>query len=121
MTLTEQRILFSALLGRLLTWARDVSGIQVAVDEVKRGAQQAAWNAQHGCGVADSLHCLGLAADLLCYREVQGAYVYLHQGTEPEYKLLGDQWKRLHGLARWGGDFSHPDWDHYSLTYQGRA
>lgn len=121
MTLTEQRILFTALLGRLLVWARDTSGILVAGDEWKRGEQQAAYNAQHGCGIINSLHRDGLAVDLLVYREVQGALVYCDLGTEPEYKLLGDQWKRLHGLARWGGDFSHPDWDHYSLAWQGRA
>lgn len=120
MTLTENRILFTTFLGRLLTWATDVSGIIVAVDEVKRGIQQAQYNAQHGLGIIDSLHTLGLAADLLVYQQVQGALVYCDKGTEPGYALLGHQWERMDPRLRWGGRFSHPDWDHFSIGFEGR-
>lgn len=119
MTLTEKRILFTTLLGRLLVWASDL-GLLVAVDEVKRGKQQAQWNAQHGLGIADSVHLVGLAADLLGYRKQDGALLYISDGSDPIYAALGKRWKTLHALARWGGDFTRPDPGHVSLEHEGR-
>jgi len=72
-----------------------------------------------GLGILNSLHPLRLAQDLLCFRLIEGTYTYLAIGSEPEYKLLGDRWKTYHPLARWGGDFTKPDWDHYSSRGRG--
>ena len=63
----------------------------------------------------NSLHHLGLANDLDLY--FNGVYL---TRTE-DHKFSGDKWKSMHPLCRWGGDFKHPDGNHYSLEWQGRA
>lgn len=117
MTLGEKRVLFTGLLGGLLAYAAE-QGILVALDEVKRGKQQAEWNAAHGVGIVNTLHGLALAADLLLYRRAaDGSLVYVSDGDAPEYARLGAWWKAAHELTCWGGDFGDPD--HFSVTHNG--
>jgi len=52
-----------------------------------------------------------LAVDLELFKD--GAYL---TKTE-DHKALGEYWKTLHELCRWGGDFD--DGNHYSLTHGG--
>jgi hypothetical protein len=66
----------------------------------------------------DSLHHLGLAQDLLLYSKG----VYLTDSTK--YRFLGQFWKDL-GVKKglkltWGGEFTHPDGNHFSLSWNGR-
>jgi hypothetical protein len=35
------------------------------------------------------------------------------------HRPLGDYWKSLHPDCCWGGDFSKPDGNHYSMQYGG--
>lgn len=58
-----------------------------------------------------SAHKSRLAVDLNLFEN--GVYL---QKTE-HHKTLGDYWKTLHPLARWGGDFQ--DGNHYSFEYNG--
>lgn len=39
----------------------------------------------------------------------------------PEWQILGLFWKSLHPLARWGGDFSSVDLNHFSFEDEGVA
>lgn len=111
---------FSRYLGRLLVYADD-TGIRLTMGECYRTPQQAAWNAAHDLGIQNSLHQVRLAVDVQIFLEKGGAWVYADRGTEPEYKLLANYWKSLDPLCCWGGDFTHsPDWDHYSLMWNGR-
>jgi hypothetical protein len=113
-TLREARCLFTRLLAQLLFEA-DRRGYGVALNEVYRDARIAELNRQAGKGIQNSLHLIGLAADLNLY---QGD---LYLAKSEDHAALGAYWKALHPLCRWGGDFTKPDGNHYSLTWGGRA
>lgn len=119
MTLREQRCLFTRLIAQLINYA-DTIGYEVSLEEVKRSQAQANANAASGAGISNSLHLLGLAADLNLY--INGDW----QQNSEAFRPLGDYWKTLHPLARWGGDFRDrlgrpkPDGNHFSLEWEGR-
>lgn len=129
MTLGQKRRLFARLLPRLVDHAHNL-GFEVQVDEVKRGVQQAQWNASHcgkcqaarwdhpdadhafsAIGSALSLHCDGLAVDLI-----------LFNGSNPiwrteRYAPLGEYWVGLDPLCAWGGEWG--DGGHFSIQHRG--
>ena len=139
MTLLEARFDFTRCVGRLLALA-DSQGFSTVLDEAKRGPIQARWNADHcrvlvggkrcekaatdeihlhnghafkAIGISDSCHGYGLAVDLLLFSGGAISNDRLH------YAVLGNYWKTLHPLARWGGDFKgFPDLGHYSFEWQ---
>ena len=69
----------------------------------------------HDGHMANSCHYIRLAADLNLF--IGGVY----QDTTEAHRPLGEKWKTMHPLARWGGDFPRPDGNHYSFAYQDRA
>ena len=112
MTLGEKQRRFTELVGRLILWAYD-NGYELTFSEAYRTPEQAALNARKGSGVSNSLHTQRLAIDLNLF--VNGDYK-----TDTEsHKPLGDYWKSLDPESRWGGDFSKPDGNHYSLEHNG--
>ncbi len=112
MTLGEQQRLFARLVGEFLVWVFD-NGYAITFGECYRTPEQAALNAQQGTGIANSLHTQRLAIDLNLF--VGGVF---QTGLEA-YRPLGQAWKGMHPLCRWGGDFSKPDADHFSMEWQG--
>ena len=114
----QKRCRFSHALGLLLMYAKQ-QGMDVAVDQVKRMQSEADANASSGAGISNSLHLLGLAADLLVY--VGG--LYLREGSQ--YAKLGTFWKSLGDDHRWGGDSRDkngnpkPDLGHISIEHNG--
>lgn len=113
MTLGEKQRLFVKLIGQLIAWAY-ANGFELTFGEAQRSAEQAKANAASGAGIANSLHLIRLAIDLNLFKD--GLY---QQQTEA-YKPLGDYWKSLNDLCRWGGDFkSRPDGNHFSITHNG--
>lgn len=74
----------------------------------------------------DSLHYLGLAKDfnLFVMDPETGRLAYVTVATAAEWQVLGQKWKELHPLCRWGGDFtgkSAGDVNHFSIEWEGRA
>ena len=115
MTLREARCLFTELLAKLIARA-PLMGIELALGEVSRDARVAQMNANEGKGISNSLHLVGLAADINLYKD--GLYL----GTTEAHRTLATYWKTLHPLCRWGGDFKErPDGNHYSFSWEGRA
>jgi hypothetical protein len=91
-------------------------GYELTFGEAERSQLQADENARTGAGIANSLHLLRLAIDLNLF--IGGTY----QTATVAYKPLGEYWKALNPLCRWGGDFkSRPDGNHFSLEHEGRA
>src|SRR5208282_588135 len=112
MTLDEIQALHVQLIAKLIEWAF-AAGYTLAWAEAYRTPQQAALNAQAGVEIAASLHTQRLAVDFILRKDG----VYLTETSD--YAPLGAYWKSLHPLACWGGDFSTPDGDHFSLTWMG--
>lgn len=112
MTLGEKQRRFVELVGRLIAWCYE-NGYELSFGEAWRTPEQAAYNQAHGSGIANSLHCERLAIDLNLFRDD----VLLT--TVENYRPLGGYWKTLDPDASWGGDFTRPDADHFSLANDG--
>lgn len=116
----EMRCLFTRLICQLGVWIFEQPGMEVAFNEVVRTEAQAKVNAASGAGISRSLHLDGLACDFNLY--INGQY----QSDSLAHQRIGDKWRSMHPLCRWGGDFRDssgrpkPDGNHYSLEWQGR-
>ncbi len=132
MKLGKKQELFSRLLGQLLVFIHAM-GYQVRMGDVwardDHEENKNLWEKfkrfliktikpdtvflkpRHSKG---SVHPLKLAVDLNLFKD--GKFL---TKTE-DHKLIGEYWKSLHDLCRWGGDFSRKDGNHYSLFHQGR-
>lgn len=140
LSLGQKRELFARLLPLLLTHIKTL-GFEARLDELKRGQQQADYNAatcarckkgetfhahaNHSfrpIGSKNSLHCDGLAIDLYLRRPPSKRILW---STE-SYRELGCFWESLHDLTYWGGRTDKPgdrlqhDGGHFSITHQGR-
>lgn len=114
MSLSEKQHLFMRLLGEFLVWIYTQPGLAVAGGQLQRTQAEASANAASGKGIEHSLHIKCLAIDLMLF--VDGVY----KTDTASYRALGDKWKSMHELCRWGGDFvSRPDGDHFSLEHEG--
>lgn len=112
-TLGAHQRRFVPLIAKLIEYAY-AQGYELTFGEAYRTPEQAALNAQHGSGIANSLHILRLAVDLQLFKDG----VYLTDSTA--YAPLGTYWKGLDPDCAWGGDFaSRPDGNHFSLQWGG--
>lgn len=114
MTLRQKQSLFVSLIARLIHHAYD-EGYELTFGEAWRSPEEAARHAAAGTGIAQSLHTQRLAIDLNLFKA--GAYLT----TTEAYRELGEYWEGLHPLCRWGGRFTKPDGNHFSLAHNGRA
>lgn len=112
MTLGEKQRRFVELVGKLIEWAYS-NGYELTFSEAYRTPEQAALNAKSGSGISNSLHTKRLAIDLNLFKD--GVFLT----TTDAHRPLGNYWKTLDPEARWGGDFSKPDGNHYSLEHEG--
>lgn len=113
MTLGQKQRLFTELVGKLITWSYQ-NGYELTFGDAYRTPEAATANAAAGKGIARSLHTIRLAVDLNLF--IHGEY---RTGSE-DYRALGEYWKSLSPLARWGGDFTtRPDGNHFSLEHEG--
>ena len=118
MTEGQQQRLFARLVGEFLVWICD-SGYEVTFGECYRTPEQAALNAQHKTGIANSVHTHKMAIDLNLF------FAGVFKTDLESYRPVGEHWKTMHELCRWGGDFKNekgdpaPDADHFSMEWQG--
>lgn len=135
MSLSEKQWIFTGNLGRLISWVYAHPGWRLSLGEGVRSDEQAEINAMGasgrlalvtlveplfpllaakitnnvGSGIRNTLHERKLAQDLNLF--VDGMY----QAGPAPYKPLGDYWKSLNTLNRWGGDFQTRDANHFSM------
>ena len=109
LTLSEEQRLFSLNLAKLIEYIYS-KGHGCTLAEAYRTPQQAVWDAQHGTGIVNSLHCKRLAIDLDLYSP-SGKYL-IH---EEDYRQFGEYWETLHPKNRWGGRFKRLDADHFEM------
>jgi hypothetical protein len=113
MTLREQQILFARLTIHLYDEIIN-QGYDFTYGETWRDPRIAILDAKVDMGIVHSLHIDRLAVDINLFKD--GKYL----DSTADHTPFGSYWKTLHPLARWGGDFSRPDGNHYSLEWQGR-
>lgn len=112
MTLGEQQRVFARKVGLLIEYIYE-AGYEITLDWAFRPPEIAAQYAAQGIGIKNSLHTVHLAVDLNLFRD--GVYL---KDTEA-WRLFGEWWKAQDPLCRWGGDFPHPDGNHFSMTFGG--
>lgn len=113
MTLRQKQSLFVSLVVELIHYGH-TKGYEFTFGETYRSPEEAARLAGLGKGIRKSLHTQRLAIDLNLFRN--GEFLTKSEDHRP----LGEFWKTLHPLCRWGGDFTKPDGNHYSLEHLGR-
>lgn len=110
MTLSEKQALFTVMIGQLILFA-DQHGLRLTFGEAYRTPEQAALNVKKGSGIKNSLHTQRLAVDFNLF--INGEY----KTDSHDYLPLGEYWESLGGT--WGGRFSKPDGNHFSLEHNG--
>lgn len=135
MTLSTEQWEFLKDLGKLIGKAEEL-GMVLTGDELERseveawinslptgstliaqdphGSELHFWNPVGASGIQNSLHRKRLAIDLNLIINGQLA------SSVDDYRPLGEYWKSLNPLNRWGGDFVHPrpDADHFERNAQ---
>lgn len=123
MKLGEKQEVFAENFGKLLVWVyqHKTDGWALRLGEGQRTKEQAEIYVEQGKGILNSLHRLKLAHDM--FLSINGKVTW----KTKDYKPLGDHWKSLHILNRWGGDFKKKGPDsvgrdpyHFSMEHQGR-
>lgn len=112
-TLGQKQRRFTRYVGQLIAHAY-AQGQALTFGEAYRTPEQAKWNAAGGKGIANSLHTQRLAIDFNLF--IGGIY----QTDSAAYTELGAYWKSLAPDCCWGGDFSKPDGNHFSIAHEGR-
>lgn len=114
-TLLEKQTAFALFISKMIVWAYN-EGYEVTFGEAWRSDETAKLDAQEGKGIDNSLHRLRLAEDLNLFKD--GKFL---TATE-DYKPLGEYWEAhsVPGLScTWGGRFTKPDSDHFSIEHNG--
>lgn len=113
-TLSQLQRLFMRLVPKLINWAYD-NGYELTLGDGYRDPRVfGEVGVVKGYGHKSSCHKSRLAIDLNLFKN--GVFLQLSSDHAP----LGAYWKSLHPLCRWGGDFSTPDGNHYSMEWQGQ-
>jgi len=109
MSLRVDQSRFARMVAQLIIWAYD-NGYEVTFGDAYRDPRVFGKVGQYkGYGHASSKHKSRLAVDLNLFRD--GEFL---TGSE-DHRPLGEYWKTLAEDASWGGDFTYPDGNHYSL------
>jgi hypothetical protein len=115
LTLRQARIEFTLALAELILFSRETP-YELAFAEGMDRLTEKDPTSDHMIG---SLHEIGLAQDIDLF--LDGVY----QTTTASHAVFGARWKTYgldYGLPlAWGGDFTHPDGNHYSLSWRGRS
>lgn len=116
LSLREKQSAFVILVGRLIAeaTARDYA---LTFGETYRSPEEAARLAHEGLGIRHSLHTVRLAIDLNLF--IDGTY----QARSDAYEPLGTWWEAQSTgdlVCAWGGRFSTPDGNHFSIEHEGR-
>lgn len=117
-TLGQKQRRFAKSVGKLIEFAYAVVCIGpndgLTFGEAYRTPEQAKLNELNGKGISNSLHTSRLAIDFNLI--LHGEY----QTDSGAYRDLGEFWESLGDDHAWGGRFSRPDGNHFSIAFQGR-
>ena len=112
MSLNKKQVQFTRTLARFLCWCFDNDYLVIGAEWYRTPAQARLY-AEEGRGIVNSVHTKKLAVDLFRYKN--GAISW----DVEDYRAIGEKWKSMHPLARWGGDFKNRDAVHFSFVHNG--
>lgn len=114
MKLSSKQQQFTKCVGQLIEYA-DSKGLGLTFGDAYRDPRvHGKVGERKSYSASKSNHKLRLAVDFNLF--INGAYI--HDGSHPAYKDLGEYWESLHELACWGGRFN--DANHFSFEHEGR-
>lgn len=114
-SLHEKQAAFARLIFRLTDWAFR-NGYEVTLGEAFRDSRLARMYAKLGIGISSSLHTIRLAIDLQVFKD--GKWLT----DSKDYSPIGEYWESLSTpglICCWGGRFSKPDGNHFSIEHKG--
>lgn len=109
MKLWEKQAIFAQNVSALIHYITKIN-MMCTLGEVYRTQEQAAWYAERGIGIKNSLHCQKLAIDINLFTK-EGDYLTQKDAYEP----IGEFWESLHPKNRWGGRFKRVDCVHFEM------
>lgn len=115
MTLGEKQREFTRLVSLLINYAYQQK-FEFTFGEAWRPPEMAELYAKQGKGIKNSLHTKRLAIDLNLFQN--GKYLT----DSKDYEILGKYWESLSTdqlQCCWGGRFSKPDGNHFSISHEG--
>lgn len=112
-TVRQKQSRFALGVARLIQKA-DELGYSVTFGEAWRTPEQARLNAANGLGISASLHIDRLAIDLNLFKGER----FITDGEG--HTELGRWWKSLGPDYKHGGDFAKKDFNHYSISPDGK-
>jgi hypothetical protein len=115
-TLREKQSRFALCLGKLIAFVY-AKGWELTMSEGYVGDTDAADKDYDGPHKSGGTHYMRIGQDLNLW--IAGEWI--SSGSHPAWRELGAYWKGLDGDARWGGDFSRADPNHFSFTHNGRS
>jgi hypothetical protein len=119
-SLGEKQELFSENLAKLILFTNSHPGWKIRLgeglvrDTYERCQAQTATKLK-SLHLKNGGHFKSIAIDLNLFIDGQ----WISNGSNSAWNVLGDYWKSLHGLNRWGGDFQ--DANHFSMIDGGVA
>ena len=112
MTLRQMQSEFVRMVSMLIEFA-DQKGYELTFGDAYRDPRvHGAVGEKKSYSSASSLHKERLAVDFNLFKD--GKFLT----SSEDHRPLGEYWERLGGA--WGGRFSSPDGNHYSLEHNGR-
>ena len=111
MTLRQKQSEFCRMIAMLITFA-DIHGYELTLGDAYRDPRvHGDFGERKSYSNPNSLHKVRLAIDFNLFRN--GKYLTSSEDHEP----LGVYWESIGGT--WGGRFSSPDGNHYSMEWNG--
>lgn len=113
--LLQKQFTFTRLVASLIEKAYAL-GYTLAFEEAWRTPEQAALNAKRGIGITHSLHTERLAIDFNLFKDG----IWLEKSED--FLELGKYWESLSTPGfncTWGGRFTRPDGNHFSIEDNG--
>lgn len=109
MKLSTKQQLFTECVGKLISFAY-ANGYGLTFGDAYRDPRvHGEFGEKKSYSSGKSVHKYRLAVDFNLFKDG----IYLTDSAC--YAELGEYWKSLHEHARWGGDFSKPDGNHFSF------
>ncbi len=115
MSLSKTQQEFTVAIAQLINFATSI-GVQLTFGDAYRDERvHGSFGEKKSYSASKSVHKKRLAVDFNLF--VDGKYIA--DGNHEKYVMLGEEWEKIHPLARWGGNFSFGDANHFSFEYQG--